>query len=81
MSRRASHFSDRNSPTFPMYLSLGFSYWLAIPLAIVVGGFLERVFIIFRDCTNGSFFKSRKENDTLGFLTGVLTFTPDHQKS
>ena len=62
-----------------IYLSLGISYWLTIPLAIVAGGFLVRVFIIFHDCTHGSFFKSRKANDILGFFTGVLTFTPYHQ--
>lgn len=62
-----------------MYLTLGVSYWLTIPLAIVAGGFLVRVFIIFHDCTHGSFFRSRKANDIWGFVTGVLTFTPYHQ--
>ena len=35
-----------------------------------------RVFIIFHDCGHGSFFKSRGANDAVGFLTGILTFTP-----
>src|SRR5204862_916327 len=35
-----------------------------------------RVFIIFHDCGHGSFFPSKKANDILGFITGVLTFTP-----
>ena len=34
------------------------------------------MFIIFHDCGHGSFFTSRKANDILGFITGVLTFTP-----
>ena len=59
-----------------MYLSLAVSYWLVVPLAILAGGFMVRVFIIFHDCGHGSFFKSRKANDILGFITGVLTFTP-----
>jgi omega-6 fatty acid desaturase (delta-12 desaturase) len=59
-----------------MYLSLGVSYWLTVPLAILAGGFLVRMFIIHHDCGHGSFFKSRKANDILGFITGVLTFTP-----
>ncbi len=59
-----------------MYFSLALSYWLVIPLAILAAGFLVRVFIIFHDCGHGSFFKSRKANDILGFLTGVLVFTP-----
>lgn len=59
-----------------MYLSLAVSYWLIIPLAVLAAGFLLRVFIIFHDCGHGSFFKSRRANDILGFLTGVLVFTP-----
>src|SRR5213594_886377 len=59
-----------------MYLCVRVSVWLAVPLAILAGGFLVRVFIIFHDCGHGSFFKSRRANDALGFLTGVLAFTP-----
>jgi acyl-lipid omega-6 desaturase (Delta-12 desaturase) len=59
-----------------MYLSLGVSYWLTVPLAILAGGFMVRVFIIFHDCGHGSFFKSRKANDVVGFITGVLTLSP-----
>ena len=61
-----------------MYLSLTVSYWLVVPLAILAGAFLVRVFIISHDCGHGSFFKSRTANDILGFITGVLTFTPYH---
>lgn len=59
-----------------MYRSLEVSYWITALLAILAGGLLVRVFIIFHDCGHGSFFKSRKANDLLGFVTGVLTFTP-----
>jgi omega-6 fatty acid desaturase (delta-12 desaturase) len=59
-----------------MYLSLPVSWWLVVPLAILAGGLLVRVFIIFHDCGHGSFFKSRAANDLVGFLAGVLTFTP-----
>jgi acyl-lipid omega-6 desaturase (Delta-12 desaturase) len=59
-----------------MYLSLAVSYWLTAGLALVASGFLVRVFILFHDCGHGSFFKSTKANDVLGFLTGVLCFTP-----
>ena len=62
-----------------MHLSLAVSWWLALPLAVLAGGFLVRVFIIFHDCGHGSFFSSARANHVLGFLTGVLTFTPyDH---
>jgi acyl-lipid omega-6 desaturase (Delta-12 desaturase) len=61
-----------------MYLSLQVSWWLVVPLAILAGAFMVRLFIIHHDCGHGSFFKSRKANDVLGFITGVLTFTPYH---
>jgi omega-6 fatty acid desaturase (delta-12 desaturase) len=59
-----------------MPLCASISWWLALPLAILAGAFLVRVFIIFHDCGHGSFFASRKANDLVGFITGVLTFTP-----
>jgi omega-6 fatty acid desaturase (delta-12 desaturase) len=59
-----------------MYLALTVSYWLAVPLEVLAGAFLVRLFIIQHDCGHGSFFKSRKANDILGFITGVLTFVP-----
>ena len=59
-----------------MYRSLAVSYWLTLPLAILAGGFLVRVFIISHDCGHGSFFKSQKANDIVGVITGVLSFTP-----
>jgi acyl-lipid omega-6 desaturase (Delta-12 desaturase) len=58
-----------------MFRSLAISYWLTLALAILAGGFLARVFIIHHDCGHGSFFKSRRANDVIGFITGVLTFT------
>jgi acyl-lipid omega-6 desaturase (Delta-12 desaturase) len=63
---------------FLMDWSLAISGWLILPLAILAGGFLARVFIIHHDCGHGSFFKSRTANDVCGFITGVLTFTPYH---
>ena len=61
---------------FLMYRSLAVSYWLTLPLAILAGGFLVRVFIIFHDCGHGSFFPSRRANNVWGAITGVLTFSP-----
>ena len=59
-----------------MYLSLAVSWWIIVPLAVLAGGFMVRVFIIFHDCGHGSFFRSRKANHIWGFITGVLTFAP-----
>ena len=59
-----------------MYRSLTVSYWFTWPLAILAGGVLVRIFIIFHDCGHGSLFKSRRANDLVGCVTGLLTFTP-----
>lgn len=59
-----------------LHWSLGVSWWLTLPLAVLAGLFLVRTFIIFHDCGHGSFFASRTANDVWGFITGLLTFTP-----
>ncbi len=56
-----------------MILSLQYSYWLTLLLALPAAGFLIRLFIIFHDCGHGSFFKSRKTNDIVGKIIGILT--------
>jgi acyl-lipid omega-6 desaturase (Delta-12 desaturase) len=64
---------------FLIYLFVPISFWLALPFAILAGGFLVRIFVIFHDCGHGSFLPSRKANDIVGFITGVLTLTPYRQ--
>ncbi|GAB4136467.1 MAG: fatty acid desaturase [Planctomycetota bacterium] len=59
-----------------MSLTADVSWWLTMPLAVLAGAVLVRVFIIFHDCGHGSFLASRAANDGWGFVTGVLTFTP-----
>jgi acyl-lipid omega-6 desaturase (Delta-12 desaturase) len=61
-----------------MYLSRSI-WWLVPPLAVLAGMFLVRIFIIFHDCGHGSYFKSRGANDAVGFIMGLLTFTPFYQ--
>lgn len=63
---------------YAMYRAVAVSWWLALPLALVAGLLLVRVFIIFHDCGHGSFFRSRRVNDIVGFISGMLTFTPYH---
>jgi omega-6 fatty acid desaturase (delta-12 desaturase) len=62
-----------------MYHFLSVSWWIVVPLAMLAGALLVRVFIIFHDCGHGSFFASRRANDIVGFITGLLTFTPYYQ--
>ncbi len=52
------------------------SYWLVLPISVVTGGFLVRLFLIQHDCSHGAFFKSRPANEWLGRIIGVLTLTP-----
>ena len=59
-----------------MYLSLSVSYWLTLALSVLASGLLIRTFIIFHDCGHGAFFRSKKANDIVGMITGVITFTP-----
>ena len=58
------------------YRMLAVSYWLTLATAVPAAGFLVRIFIIFHDCGHGSFFRSKAANDTIGFITGILTLTP-----
>ncbi|HEX7411094.1 MAG TPA: fatty acid desaturase [Bacteroidales bacterium] len=59
-----------------MYYCLSISYWLVLLLTIPASGFLIRLFIIFHDCGHGSFLPSKRANDIIGILIGILAFTP-----
>lgn len=58
------------------YVLLSVSPWLTALCSIIAAGFVVRTFIIFHDCTHGSFFKSKKANDVIGNITGLLTSFP-----
>jgi len=53
-----------------------YPYWMTLLLALAAGAMLIRIFILFHDCCHGSFFASNRANTILGYITGVLTFTP-----
>ena len=59
-----------------MAWSLNGPYWITLLLATLAALLTVRIFIIFHDCGHGSFFKSKRANDIVGFITGMLTFTP-----
>lgn len=59
-----------------MYRSLEYSYWITILLSILASGFLIRIFIIFHDCGHRSFFVSKRTNNIIGMIMGIITFTP-----
>jgi omega-6 fatty acid desaturase (delta-12 desaturase) len=50
--------------------------WACILPVLIAGPFLVRIFIIFHDCCHSSFFKSKWTNTLVGYITGVLTFSP-----
>lgn len=58
-----------------MYAALDVSYLLTLALAIPAAGFLVRTFIVFHDCTHGSFLSSKRANAWLGTALGLLTFS------
>ena len=57
-------------------LRAGVSYWYTLPLIVLAAGLLVRVFIFFHDCCHGSFFASKPVNRILGYVFGILVFTP-----
>ena len=59
-----------------MYLLLDVSYWLVLALSIPAAGFLLRTFIVFHDCTHGSFFASKRANAWVGAFCGLLVYAP-----
>ncbi|MHB1319905.1 MAG: fatty acid desaturase [Anaerolineae bacterium] len=54
----------------------GLPYIVTLSLAVVAAGFVIRTFIIFHDCCHGSFFASKRANQVVGTITGILTYTP-----
>lgn len=74
------------SNTFVPYLGLwavmifsvlhDFPYWITLLLSVPASGFLVRIFIFFHDCCHLAFFPSRRANRILGYIAGIMTFTP-----
>jgi len=93
--RQAAQFRDRSNTTAAiqlattliplgallvlMYFSLDYSYWLTLALSPIAAGFQIRSFIIMHDCAHGSFVPSKRANDIIGFLTGLVSMFPFSQ--
>jgi acyl-lipid omega-6 desaturase (Delta-12 desaturase) len=94
-SRNLAHFRDPNPKRsvseivvtavplvglwVAMWGALYFGYWLSLILAVPAAGFLVRLFMIQHDCSHGALFRSRRANDWVGRVIGVITLTPhDH---
>jgi omega-6 fatty acid desaturase (delta-12 desaturase) len=59
-----------------MYFALALSPVLVLALAPVSAAFLLRTYIIFHDCSHGSFVASRRGNAWIGTLCGLLVLSP-----
>jgi omega-6 fatty acid desaturase (delta-12 desaturase) len=57
------------------YVALDVSALLTLAIGVVAGGFLMRTFIVFHDCTHGSFTPSRRLNTWIGRICGLLVWT------
>jgi omega-6 fatty acid desaturase (delta-12 desaturase) len=64
--------------TAAMYLLVQVSVVLVLLLSIPAAGFLLRTFIVFHDCTHGSFLPNRTFNKWVGVFCGLLVYTPFH---
>jgi omega-6 fatty acid desaturase (delta-12 desaturase) len=58
------------------YMAIGISPVLALALALPAAGFLLRTYIVFHDCSHGSFLRSRRANAWLGTVCGLLVMVP-----
>ena len=59
-----------------MYFSLRVSYLLTLAVGVLAAGFLLRTYIVFHDCSHGSYLPTRRGNLWLGSVLGVLVFAP-----
>ena len=59
-----------------MYFALSISYLLSLALAVPAAAFLVRTFIVFHDCSHGSFFGSKRANAWMGISLGLLLYSP-----
>jgi omega-6 fatty acid desaturase (delta-12 desaturase) len=56
--------------------SLEIGYWLTLLVAIPAAFMVVRLFMLQHDCGHGSFFRSRRLNNLVGYLCGIVTLVP-----
>ena len=54
----------------------GYPYAVTLLPGVLAAALFVRIFIFFHDCTHGSFVPSPRWNKRLGYLCGIITFTP-----
>ena len=61
---------------YVMYLLLDVSYLLTLAVGVLAAGFLLRTYIVFHDCTHGSFLPTKRANAMLGSVVALLVYHP-----
>ena len=64
--------------TAAMYALVHVSTVLVLLLAVPAAGFLLRTFIVFHDCSHGSFLPGRRANECVGVVCALLVYSPFH---
>ncbi|HLW96479.1 MAG TPA: fatty acid desaturase, partial [Solirubrobacteraceae bacterium] len=59
-----------------MYFALRVSVLLELGISVLAAGFLLRTYIVFHDCSHGSYLPSKRANIWLGSVLGVIVFAP-----
>jgi omega-6 fatty acid desaturase (delta-12 desaturase) len=62
--------------SYLMYQLLDVSYLLTLAVGIPAAGFLLRTYILFHDCTHGSFLPSKRANAWLGSVLALIVYHP-----
>ena len=62
--------------TAAMYVSIRFSVWLTLALAVPASGLVVRIFMLQHDCGHNSLFRTRRANSIVGSLCSLITLTP-----
>lgn len=58
--------------------AVDYSRWVVLPFALILMLFNLRAFVLMHDCGHGSLFESRRANQMVGFLLGVITGMPQY---
>jgi omega-6 fatty acid desaturase (delta-12 desaturase) len=58
------------------FLLTDVSVWVALLVAVPASGFLLRTYIVFHDCAHGSFLPSKRANNWLGAVLGLIVYSP-----
>jgi acyl-lipid omega-6 desaturase (Delta-12 desaturase) len=62
--------------SYVMYQLLDVSYLLTLAVGVPAAGFLLRTYILFHDCTHGSFLPTKRANALLGSVLALIVYHP-----